>query len=131
VDSYVADEENLFRLSDSRASDGSCVMSTDQVYGAGQTFRYGRHMWYVHGILYSRVPWVPYRWRVMVVPYTGYLFLLNPRLEWNLRVLLCIYVSFSYFALCLGLYNTRLKILIPITNVGFGLPNLAEWLPAL
>lgn len=39
-----ADEERLLRLSDSRAPDGKCVVSSDQVYSAGDTFRYGQHM---------------------------------------------------------------------------------------
>jgi len=39
--SYVTDEEKLFR-----ASDGMCVVSSDQVYSEGDKFRYGQHMWY-------------------------------------------------------------------------------------
>jgi len=44
------DEEKLLRLSDSDSRappDGKCVVSSDQVYSTGDTFKYGQHMWYV------------------------------------------------------------------------------------
>jgi len=50
---YVADEEKLFRLPDSRASDGTCIVPSDQVYSEGDTFMYGDHTWYVSLIVYN------------------------------------------------------------------------------
>jgi len=41
----VADDNKLFRLRASRASDGICVVSSDQVYGDGDSFTYGHHTW--------------------------------------------------------------------------------------
>jgi len=54
---YAADEEKMFRLPDSRASDGKCVISTNQVYSEGDTFRYGQHMWYAPSFTWFAGPY--------------------------------------------------------------------------
>jgi len=43
----AADEEKLLRLSERQAlaDGGKCVISSGQVFSAGDTFRYGRHTW--------------------------------------------------------------------------------------